>query len=65
MKGSNAMQLSVQGFEEPITWHKTRKLARAVGQLTKTGALSKDYGLSKTQQAATSVMWGAAEGFEK
>src|SRR5438874_853005 len=55
-----------QRFEDLIAWQKARVLTRNVYLATRSGALSKDYGLSgQVQRASVSVMSNIAEGYER
>ncbi len=56
----------IERFEDLIAWQKARELTKAVYQLTREGAMAKDFGLSgQMQRAAVSVMANIAEGFER
>ena len=57
---------AVERFEELVAWQKARKLTQTIYTLTRSGAFSKDYGLSnQIQRASVSVMSNIAEGFER
>jgi four helix bundle protein len=56
----------IERFEDLIAWQKARVLTRAIYQVTKQGAFSKDLALSRQiQRAAVSIMSNIAEGFER
>lgn len=56
----------IERFEDLIAWKKARELTKAIYELTKQGALSKDFGLSgQLQRSAVSIMANIAEGFER
>ena len=56
----------IERFEDLIAWQKARELTRAIYEVTRQGALAKDYGLSgQIQRAAVSIMSNIAEGFER
>ena len=53
-------------FEEIKAWQEGRKLAKLVYDLTRSGPLSKDFGMrDQLQRAAVSVSSNIAEGFER
>lgn len=55
----------IKKFEDIMAWQEARKLVQRVYQLTRTGALSKDFGLrDQLQRASVSVMSNIAEGFD-
>jgi len=52
-------------FEEIRAWQEARVLTKQVYALTKSGAISKDYGLrDQIQRAVVSAMTNIAEGFD-
>ena len=52
-------------FEDIRAWREARELTKLVYGITKSGALSKDYGLrDQIQRAAVSAMTNIAEGFD-
>jgi len=56
----------IRQFEELVAWQKARLLTAAVYEITRRGALAKDFGLSgQMQRAAVSIMSNIAEGFER
>lgn len=56
----------IERFEDIIAWQKARALTRCVYQVTRTGALARDFGLaSQMQRAAVSTMANIAEGYER
>ncbi len=56
---------TIKRFEDLIVWQKARELTKAIYLQTKSGKLSKDFGLSdQLQRSAVSVMSNIAEGFE-
>ena len=58
--------MKVERFEDLIAWQKARELTKQVYNITKTGALSKDFGLcDQIRRASVSVMSNIAEGFER
>lgn len=58
--------MKVERFEDLIAWQKARVLAREIYDITRQGALAKDYRLSSQMQGASvSVMSNIAEGFER
>ena len=60
------MAKKIERFEDLIAWQKTRKLTRAVYQVSRQGAFAKDFGLSgQIQRAAVSIMSNISEGFER
>jgi len=57
---------TIKKFEEIAAWQVARELARVVYALTKSGPLSKDFGMrDQLQRAAVSVGSNIAEGFER
>lgn len=53
-------------FEDLEAWKDARRVVNEVYKMTRTGALSKDFGLKdQIQRAAVSVMTNLAEGFER
>ena len=55
----------IKRFEDILAWQEARKLVKDVYQITRDGALSKDFGLrDQIQRAAVSVMANIAEGFD-
>ena len=53
-------------FEEIIAWQEGRKLVKQIYGLTRSGDLSRDFGLrDQIQRAAVSVCSNIAEGFER
>jgi four helix bundle protein len=57
--------MGVSRFEDIRAWQEARILTKQIYTLTKTGALSKDFGLrDQLQRAAVSVMANIAEGFD-
>ena len=53
-------------FEDLESWQQARQLTREIYDLTRTGALAKDFGLcSQIQRAGVSIMSNIAEGFER
>ena len=57
---------TIRKFEEILAWQVARELAKVVYALTKTGPLSKDFGMrDQLQRAAVSVGSNIAEGFER
>ena len=58
--------MKVERFEDLIAWQKARELTKQVYHITRTGALSKDFGLcDQIRRASVSVMSNIAEGFER
>jgi four helix bundle protein len=56
----------VRRFEDLIAWQKARGLTRAICQVSRRGALGKDFELSgQIRKAAISIMSNIAEGFER
>jgi four helix bundle protein len=56
----------IEKFEDLLAWQEARALTQAIYTGTRTGQLSKDYGLrDQLQWAAVSVMSNVAEGFER
>ncbi len=56
----------MQRFEEIPVWQDARKMAQQVYRVTKSGDLSKDYGLKdQIQRASVSIMSNIAEGYER
>lgn len=56
----------IERFEDLIAWQKPRVLTRMIYQITKQGAIARDFGLSgQIQRASVSVMSNIAEGFER
>ena len=57
---------TIKKFEEIKAWQEARELAKAVYDVTRTGALSKDFGLKdQIQRASVSVASNIAEGFAR
>jgi len=57
---------TIERFEDLITWQKARVLTRLIYEVTRQGALAKDFGLSnQMQRAAVSIVANIAEGFER
>jgi four helix bundle protein len=55
----------IRNFEDVMAWQEARKLVKQTYQLTRTGDLSKDFGMrDQMQRAAISVMNNIAEGFD-
>jgi len=55
----------IRKFEDVMGWQAARKLVCQVYQLTRTGALSKDFGMrDQLQRASVPVMSNIAEGFD-
>jgi len=55
----------IERFEDIRAWQEARILTQQIYGLTRTGQLSKDYGLrDQIQRAAVSVMANIAEGFD-
>jgi four helix bundle protein len=53
-------------FEDLIIWQKARALTKAIYEATKSGAFSKDFGLTgQIQRSAVSAMSNIAEGYER
>lgn len=53
-------------FEDLEAWQDARRVVNKVYKMTRTGVLSKDYGMKdQIQRAAVSVMTNLAEGFER
>ena len=53
-------------FEEIIAWQEGRKLVKQIYGLTRSGDLSRDFGLrDQIQRAAVSICSNIAEGFER
>jgi four helix bundle protein len=60
------MDSKVKRFEDLIAWQKARVLTKAIYEVTRQSAFSKDFGLSgQIQRAAVSIMSNVAEGFER
>ena len=58
--------MKVEKFEDLIAWQKARELTKQVYKITRTGSLSKDFGLcDQIRRASVSVMSNIAEGFER
>src|SRR5688500_15860086 len=58
--------MTVQNFEDLNVWKQARLLTQEVYRLTKTGKISRDFGLrDQIQRAAISVMSNIAEGIER
>ncbi len=56
---------TIKRFEDLIVWQKARGLTKDIYIQTKSGKLSKDFGLSdQLQRSAVSIMSNIAEGFE-
>ena len=57
---------TLKKFEEILAWQEARTLAKMVYDITRKGALAKDFGLrDQIQRAAVSVGSNIAEGFER
>lgn len=57
---------TIKKFEEIMAWQVARELAKAVYALTRSGPLSKDFGMrDQLQRAEVSVGSNIAEGFER
>ena len=57
---------TIKKFEDILAWQEGRKLAKMIYMITRTGALSKDFGMrDQLQRAAVSVASNIAEGFER
>ncbi len=57
--------MTIRKFEDIQAWQEARVLVKQVYQLTKEGALSKDFGLrDQLQRASVSIMANIAEGFD-
>lgn len=55
----------IRKFEDIVAWQEARKLVNSIYKLTRTGAISKDFGIrDQLQRAAVSVMNNIAEGFD-
>jgi len=53
-------------FEDIEAWQKARQLTKRIYEITKKGALAKDYGLKdQIRRASVSIMSNIAEGFER
>jgi len=53
-------------FEDLQSWQEARRIVRMIYELTRTGPLSRDFGLcGQIQTAAVSIMSNIAEGFER
>jgi len=58
--------MGYQSFKELRVWQEAKDLAVDIYDLTKTGLLSKDYGLrDQMQRSAVSVACNIAEGYER
>jgi four helix bundle protein len=56
----------VERFEDMVAWQKARELTNNIYKVTRQGAFTTDFGLSRQmQRAAVSVMSNIAEGFER
>jgi four helix bundle protein len=56
----------IEKFEDLIAWQKARELTRGIYAASRTGPLSRDFGLSgQVQRASVSIMANIAEGFER
>ncbi len=56
----------VDRFEDLIAWQKARVLTKEIYQVSRQGALARDFGLTgQMQRAAVSIMSNIAEGFER
>lgn len=57
--------VGISRFEDIKAWQEARVLVKMVYELTKTGSLSKDFGLrDQIQRASVSAMTNIAEGFD-
>jgi four helix bundle protein len=57
--------MSINQFEDIRAWQEARTLTKQIYELTKDGALSKDFGLrDQLQRASVSTMANIAEGFD-
>jgi len=57
---------TIRAVEEIEAWQKARELVRAVYEMSKTGAFSRDFGLrDQIRRASVSVISNIAEGFER
>ena len=57
--------MKIERFEDIEAWKEARKLARLIYEISRTGLLSRDYGLrDQIQRASVSIMSNIAEGFE-
>lgn len=55
-----------QSFEEMECWKKARELSAAIYAITRSGAFTRDYGLTdQVRRASVSVLSNIAEGFER
>jgi four helix bundle protein len=55
----------IKRFEDILAWQEARKLVQEIYEITRTGPLSKDFGLrDQIQRASLSVMTNIAEGFD-
>ena len=53
-------------FEDLEAWQQARQLVKSLYNLTRTGALARDFGISsQIQRAGVSIMSNIAEGFER
>jgi four helix bundle protein len=53
-------------FEDIVAWQKARELTRQIYEVSRVGALAKDFGLAgQLQRAAVSIMSNIAEGFDR
>jgi four helix bundle protein len=60
------MGQSIQRFEDLIAWQKARSLTAKIYQVSRKGAMIRDFGLkAQMQRAAVSIMSNIAEGFER
>jgi four helix bundle protein len=56
----------VENFEELIAWQKARHLTKRIYEVSRQGALARDFGLSsQMQRASVSIMANIAEGSER
>jgi four helix bundle protein len=56
----------IERFEDLASWQKARELNRLIYQLSRSGAMAKDFGLrDQIRRASVSVMSNIAEGFER
>ncbi len=57
---------TLERFEDLEAWKQARRIVRSIYDLTRSGAISKDFGLcGQIQRAGVSVMSNVAEGFER
>jgi four helix bundle protein len=58
--------MAIQKFEDLIAWQKARILTKEIYLATRSGAFSRDFGLSnQIQRSSVSTMSNIAEGFER